>query len=74
MQIVGGELARDSEVNIASKLASYIGHLTASPLRVSQTHFAWIRAKPAYPLTTAIIGAASRKMIVAMAKTMKYAG
>jgi hypothetical protein len=25
-------------------------------------------------LTTAIIGAASRKMIVAMAKTMKYAG
>ena len=28
----------------------------------------------AYPLTTAIIGATSRKMIVAMAKTMKYAG
>jgi hypothetical protein len=25
-------------------------------------------------LTTAIIGAASRKMIVALAKTMKYAG
>jgi hypothetical protein len=25
-------------------------------------------------LTTAIIGAASRKMVIAMAKTMKYAG
>ena len=45
MQNVGSELARDSEVNIASKLASYIGHLTASPLRVSQTHFAWIRLR-----------------------------
>jgi hypothetical protein len=33
-----------------------------------------IRAKPAYPLTIAIIGAVSRKMVVAMAKTMKYAG
>ena len=33
-----------------------------------------IRAKPAYLLTIAIIGTASRKMIVAMAKTMKYAG
>jgi hypothetical protein len=33
-----------------------------------------IRAKPAYPLTIAIIGTASRRMIVAMAKTMKYAG
>jgi hypothetical protein len=43
MQNVGSELAGDSEVNIASKLASYIGPLTASPLRVSQTHFAWIR-------------------------------
>jgi hypothetical protein len=31
-------------------------------------------AKPAYPLTIAIIGTASRRMIVAMAKTMKYAG
>jgi maltoporin len=30
--------------------------------------------KPAYPLTIAIIGTASRRMIVAMAKTMKYAG
>jgi hypothetical protein len=30
--------------------------------------------KPAYLLTIAIIGTASRKMIVAMAKTMKYAG
>jgi hypothetical protein len=33
-----------------------------------------IRAKPAYLLTIATIGTASRKMIVAMAKTMKYAG
>jgi hypothetical protein len=32
------------------------------------------RAKPAYPLTIAIIGTASRRMVVAMAKTMKYAG
>jgi hypothetical protein len=32
-----------------------------------------IRAKPAY-LTIATIGTASRKMIVAMAKIMKYAG
>jgi hypothetical protein len=39
MQIVGSELARDSEVIIASKLASYIVHLTTSPLRVSQPHF-----------------------------------
>jgi hypothetical protein len=30
--------------------------------------------KPAYPLTTASKGTASRKMIVVMAKTMKYAG
>jgi hypothetical protein len=47
MQNVGSELARDSEVNIASKLASYIGHLTASPLRVRQIHFAWIRLSKA---------------------------
>jgi hypothetical protein len=33
-----------------------------------------IRAKPAYPLITAIIGIASRKMVIAMAKTVKYAG
>jgi hypothetical protein len=33
-----------------------------------------IRAKPAYPLITAIIGTASRKMVIAMAKTVKYAG
>ena len=29
---------------------------------------------PAYPLTTATVGATKGKMIMAMAKTMKYAG
>jgi hypothetical protein len=33
-----------------------------------------IRAKPAYPLITAIIGIVSGKMVIAMAKTAKYAG
>jgi hypothetical protein len=36
---IAGSVARDSEVIIASKLASYIVHLTTSPLRVSQPHF-----------------------------------
>ena len=50
-------------------------------LKTSDAHFMGAESlfgeavldKPAYPLTIAIIGTASRKMIVAMAKTMKYA-
>jgi len=33
-----------------------------------------IRAKPAYPVTIATTGTSSRRTIVAMAKTVKYAG
>ena len=35
MEIVGSELARDSEVEIARERASYTIHLAASRLRVS---------------------------------------
>jgi len=49
MQNVGsGLLAIFTSESRSKKLASYIGHLTASPLRLRQIHFAWISsARPA---------------------------
>jgi hypothetical protein len=42
MQNVGSELARDSEVNIASKLASYTRQIQATDLTCGKAHAAGV--------------------------------